>query len=119
MPACGSRRAFHCSLLFCTGLHGNCFIYIHTEGSNGLDSACTHSIFFLAQTLIRLCAPIGLFGTDIYLLKYGRYLRGKKRKKKEKTCSYKIFDYDLKSSLLQVFQKKLEDIIKENVTVTC
>lgn len=30
-----------------------------------------------------------------------------------------MFDYDLKSSLLQLFQKKLEDIIKENVTVTC
>lgn len=108
MPAWGVEGLFTVSCCFAQ-VSGNCVIYVHSEGRNGLDTVCSHSIFFLAQTLLSRCAPIGLFGTDIHLSEYGSgYLRGKKRKKKKKkNCSYKMFDRELNTRLLQVFRKNL------------
>lgn len=84
VPAHGSGRVFHCSLLFHTGLCGNCVIYIHSEGRNGLDTIGAHYIFILAETLVSCSRPIGLFDTDIYLSKYvSGYLKGKKKKEKK------------------------------------
>lgn len=120
MPAHGGGRAFCCSLLFHTGLCGNCVIYIHSKGRNGLDTICTHYILFLAVTFDSHCRPIGLFGTDIYLSKYvSGYLKGKKNKKKKRTVFIKSLIASWKLDCFRYSKQSLQDIIKENVTVTC